>query len=131
MYTVAMYLKDIGSYPTFYEAFKAFYEAVKASIKEGTSYQALETACWIEHNNEPLYLYQARDLAYKLGILKGEGDLQEVPPDQQIPPEVFEAFWELVQLGNDIQLLEELTKLFEKFSIHIGDLTSTTTAEES
>lgn len=129
MYTVAIYLKDIGKFPTFYEAFKAFYEALKAELKTGATWQAIETTCWIEHNNEPLYWYQSRDLAYKLGIMKGEGDFQEIPSDQQVPVDAFELFWELAQLENDLKLIAELTTLFEKYTIRVGDLTSTPNSE--
>lgn len=66
-------------HPTFEAAFVAFFNEVKAMVMRGTSWQVLETACWIEGIFEsevtgeicraPLYFYDARDFAYDVGIL--------------------------------------------------------------
>ena len=69
--------KDISEYPTFEEAFKAFFNEVRAMVTQGTSWQALETMCWIEGVFEvegktlrsPLYFYDARDFAIDAGLL--------------------------------------------------------------
>ena len=64
-------LEEIGCFNTFKEAFTAIYYAVK---KESVvTWQLLETALWIiadlpEAN--PIYFYEARDLACEMGILK-------------------------------------------------------------
>ncbi|MFA6365175.1 MAG: hypothetical protein WCW78_02125 [Candidatus Paceibacterota bacterium] len=124
MFTVAINLKDIGQYPNFYEAFKIFYHAIKAEITGGTSWQVLETACWIEYNNTPLFLYDAKDLAYKLGILV-DAELQEIPTDQQFVADEFILFWHLAMLEDDTRLIGVLTHLFKKFSLKPGNLEST------
>ena len=40
--------EDGAEYATFEEAFVAFFKAIMGIVSRGTSYQALETFCWIE-----------------------------------------------------------------------------------
>lgn len=82
----------VSEHAAFGEAFKAFFEAVKAMLRGGTSWQVLETACYIEGVFEaedktlrsPLYFYDARDFAYDRGLLVNNGgkvDLVDPIPD--------------------------------------------------
>jgi hypothetical protein len=81
---------DIGDFEKFTDAFKEFYWGVKNLVNSGTSLQALETTCFItyESANEslPLEWYDARDFAYKIGLLVGSGELKEIeePPLEQV-----------------------------------------------
>ena len=87
--------KDEGPFHTYVKAFANFFPRVTAMLSRGTSYQMLETACWIEGNfgarRYPLAFYDARDLAYDLGILVGDGELQDPAPDVD-PMDVEIAF---------------------------------------
>jgi len=77
MYKLTFDLKEVGEYPNFKEAFIRLYLLVKESIKEGTSWQVLETMHWIEepNNTRPLLFYEARDKAYQMGLLTDDGKL--------------------------------------------------------
>jgi hypothetical protein len=54
---------------SFKEAFAVMYQWVTAKLKTGLSYQALETAIWIETEKGPLFFYDARDKAIADEIL--------------------------------------------------------------
>lgn len=56
----------------FKDAFRDMYIWVKNALKKGLSYQVLETSIWLSCNkhNVPIYFYEARDLAYDLGIME-------------------------------------------------------------
>jgi len=75
MYKVTIALKDVGTRSNFADAFRLFWEEVMKMLKEGSSWQVLETACWIDNNGKVLHFYEARDLAYDLGVLR-DGELQ-------------------------------------------------------
>jgi hypothetical protein len=77
MYRLTFNLIEVGEYPNFKEAFIKLYSLVNESIKEGTSWQALETMHWIEDPNSlfPLFFYEARDRAHKIGLLTDDGKL--------------------------------------------------------
>lgn len=82
MFKVVVAMEEIGTFESFGEAFKVFFEKVKEFIaKEGATYRVLETACWIKYEEVPMYVYDARDLAYKVGILQGKGQLTEPLPE--------------------------------------------------
>ncbi len=87
--------KDEGPFRTYAEAFANFFPRVTAMVSRGTSYQLLETACWIEGDfgprRIPLMFCDARDLAYDLGVLVGDGELQDPTPDVD-PMDVEIAF---------------------------------------
>ena len=60
---------------TFKEAFTQMYKWVDDWVDDrfnngGLSLQILKTAIWIETPTGPLYFYDARDLAYDMGIMK-------------------------------------------------------------
>jgi len=70
IYKVKVSLEEVGqSYETFAAAFEAFYNATKELVARGTSWQILETACWIEYKDMPIYFYDARDIACAWKIL--------------------------------------------------------------
>jgi hypothetical protein len=77
MYKLTFNLIEVGEYPSFKEAFIRLYLLVKESMKEGTSWQVLETMHWIEepNSNQPLLFYDARDRAHKIGLLTDDGKL--------------------------------------------------------
>lgn len=64
IYKVVVELKDVGTYDNFGEAFGAFHAAIQNLLAEGTSWQALETACWIDYKGLEMDFYEARDMAY-------------------------------------------------------------------
>ncbi len=70
MYTAVYKLKTIDKFPTFKEAFKAIYDAIKAD-KEPLTYQALETTIWIGNGGFCMYFYEARDMMCMEGHLVG------------------------------------------------------------
>lgn len=73
MFKLTFNLQELEkNYNTFEEAFADLYYMVKESIKEGTSWQVLETMHWIEDTNlprKPIMFYDARDRACDMGIL--------------------------------------------------------------
>ena len=92
-FTSAISAEKEGPFSSFAEAFANFWPRAQRMISEGTSLQALETGCWIEGDFDGrkmlLMFYEARDLGYDLGLLVGEGELQNPPPE--INPPVVEA----------------------------------------
>lgn len=93
-----MVLKEIGSYPTFDQAFKAFFDAVKAQVDGGTTWQVLETTCRMtcdlnisgQKYEMEMDWYECRDWAYHLGLMN---EKHLVDPLPEIKPELaFAAF---------------------------------------
>ena len=94
--------KDISEHPTFEEAFKTFFEEMRALSVQGTSWQVIETMCWIEGVFEvngktlrsPLYFPDARDFAIDVGLLvhiDGKASIAEPRPTVPLD-EIFIAF---------------------------------------
>ncbi len=89
MYQVRVGEDQQGPFEGFAEAFKVFFEGVIRMVEEGTSWQVLETYCWVEFTGEirggsirfPIMWYDARDLGYDLGLLQGEGKLVDPLPE--------------------------------------------------
>jgi hypothetical protein len=83
------------SFDNFYDAFKVFYEKVKEMISGGSSWQVLETMVWIEYVSTtpklklPMMFYEARDLAYDIGLLIDKGEIVEIAPGEQLNEEFF------------------------------------------
>ena len=72
MFKLIHNMAEVGEYDTFDEAFIEMYHRVKSDIEsnEGTSWQLLETACWIEAaTGELMMFYEARDAACISGLL--------------------------------------------------------------
>lgn len=114
MFNVTVALEARGTYPTFAEAFIKFFKDIKAMLDKGTSYQVLETACWIEmettENDGPMRMimnfYDARDLAYDLGLLVGNGQLVEPAPE--IAPDRVSAAFRRNTLAQASALVDEI-----------------------
>ena len=82
MFRVVIGLEAVGKpHKTFADAFRSFFEEIKKIIAKGTNVQVLETACYIEHtpSQSAMCLYECRELAYGIGLLRGEGELMETP----------------------------------------------------
>ena len=58
-----------GEFETFAKAFRAFYDAINKLIAEGTTWQVLETTCWIEYTGTTINFHEARDIACLWKIL--------------------------------------------------------------
>ena len=74
MFKAVYSLKEIGSFETFKEAFKALYDIVQAELGKVTlSWQILEAATWIENTSQminlPVLFFDARDIACDKGWL--------------------------------------------------------------
>ena len=84
MFKVMIAMQDVATAPNFPEAFALMYREIKKLLDNGTSYQVLETTnfiSWLDPGSEEeivLPFYDARDLAYTLGLIKNEGELQPV-----------------------------------------------------
>jgi hypothetical protein len=99
-------------FPTFYEAFKKLYKMIRKAVKEGYSWQMLETSNFIEVRHKSIAIptaifswYHARDAAYYLGIMKA----QVLVPFKSLvgnPEEVFKMAL--------VKLIAVETKLFQK-----------------
>lgn len=74
MYKLTYGLQKIGDYKNFKEAFIELYNRLQKDLNDegGMSYQFLETAIWIEvpHSVTPLFFYEARDHACRIGLLQ-------------------------------------------------------------
>lgn len=93
-FKVQIGLEDVGQFEKFTDAFRFFYAEIKKFIAGGTSWQALETTNFItlctDGFNGPMDFYTARDFAYEIGLLVGNGELQEIEePDFEI---IYSAF---------------------------------------
>lgn len=68
MFEATYQLKSLGKFPTFAEAFKVIYDAIKSD--EHLSWQILETTTWIESDEAlPTMFYEARDRMCREGYL--------------------------------------------------------------
>lgn len=83
IYIVTIGLKDIGVFNNFPEAFKKFWTEVLKTLEEGTAWQVLETMHWITRISDkiqlPIFFYDARDLAFDIGLLTPSGQ-PKTPP---------------------------------------------------
>lgn len=111
-----------SQHKNFYDAFKALYDGVSKMVDEGTSWQALETFVWIEYENEgkkiPMFWYDARDLAYELGLLVEKGkEVQEVPKENQMTEKFFETVFTAVAENYFDSFIEELKEIVKKIGL--------------
>ena len=62
-----------GDDPVEFDDFKGAWEQMKKWVKDhmdNLNYQILETTIWIERpSGTPLFFYDAKDLAYEMGIM--------------------------------------------------------------
>ena len=88
MFTVTILLNDAGSYPTFQEAFAAFFEGIKINLEnQAISRIALETACFITfscvvYGNSRRFTMdfpQVAAFACKAGLIKDEKITAPIP----------------------------------------------------
>ncbi len=111
--------KDISEHSTFVEAFVAFFKAVTELIDQGTSYQVLETFCWIEGIFDfdgkiakmPLHFNDARDFAYDVGILIDPVDNHSMPTIADPLPEVLPVSVEALFIISGLNELAQLAEL--------------------
>lgn len=93
MFKVTIALEDVGKHDTFPEAFRDFYEKVKALVEGGTTEQVLYTTNFIVYCKNgaelPMEFGQVVDFAHEIGLLNEEGQLQELQADPT--PEVVKA----------------------------------------
>ena len=103
MYKLVVEMKDVGTFETFSEAFREFFKKIKeiTSSGMGTSWQVLETMCWIErHYDETynivryLYFYEARDLAYRIGLMKEMKIQENVGVDERVANSLIDRAFE-------------------------------------
>lgn len=125
-FRVTVCLKDIGDYSTFSEAFRIFFGKIKEMVKSGTSLQVLETTNFITHTelDAPMDFYTARDFAYDIGLLAGDGELQENVPEP--PVEIVQFVFENIALGYKLFIqacvLEMIADLLDKAADTIEQL---------
>ncbi|MBI2058061.1 MAG: hypothetical protein HYT63_03745 [Candidatus Yanofskybacteria bacterium] len=117
MFKVVVAMEDVGTFKNFGEAFKVFFDKVKELVGQGASLNVLETTCWIEYSKIQMYFYDARDLAYKVGILKGKGELVDPLPkidhlviDVAFAERALVAFEEFMMVKPDEPLEYKLLK---------------------
>ncbi|MEK7072465.1 MAG: hypothetical protein AAB969_02740 [Patescibacteria group bacterium] len=82
IYVVTIGLADVGVFNNFPDAFKKFWADIVKQIKEGTSWQVLETMNWItriSNTQLPILFYDARDLAFNIGLIT-PSDYPKTPP---------------------------------------------------
>jgi hypothetical protein len=104
--------KEVGKFDTFVEAFSTMFHKVKEIIERGTSWQSLETACWIDCNGkDELMFYDAKDLAYNIGLLK-DGELQDGV--KELPPKLMEEIFYTLHTAGCIEDLAEMIARFGK-----------------
>jgi len=85
-----------GPFKTFTEAFVNFLPRVVAMAAAGNSMEMFET-CWIEGEfpgeKIPMRFFDARDFAYDVGVLVGDGDFANPLPEVD-PADIRIAFLE-------------------------------------
>ncbi len=84
MFQIKIGMKDVGECATFIEAFKRFFPEVVEQYKNSRDLGWLETTNLIIYRaatgdvNLAIGFYDARDLAYEIGLLVGEGEFQDI-----------------------------------------------------
>jgi hypothetical protein len=110
MFEVVIGMKDVGKSESFKKAFKLFWEAVKKQLEDGTTWQALETAdflVYVKKNTKlAIGFYDARDLAYKCGLLR-DSDFQEDAPEPN--PDLVEAEFIAYSVEDVLKMLEGIS----------------------
>ena len=97
MFKVSVGLKEVGKFERFTEAFQTFFKEVRKQVSGGASLQVLETTNFIVCVSAGVWMqmgfYQARDFAYKIGLLVGRGELREIkePPGAVIEEAFMQA----------------------------------------
>jgi hypothetical protein len=104
-----------GPFATFADAFADFFPRVVELMEHGCSFQVLETACRITgdfggQTNLPMFFFGARDLAYDLGILEGNGEFKTPPPE--LHPQTVEATFRICAIRAMEGMSRELVACF-------------------
>lgn len=94
-------VNDEGKFPTFEKAFEFMHTRVAQMVKGGTTWQMLETTCWmtLEVNESgqigELFMdwYQARDFAHYLSLFEDEAGKKLKSPLPVIRPELTVAIF--------------------------------------
>lgn len=132
-FSVMIGMEDKGVHSNFPAAFKQFWEAIMVALEGGTSYQWLETANYLVMFTEdgqrlPLDFYDARDLAYDIGLLEqvesGKPNVLEQPTMENWEVYVAERYQrvpEEMMLAMQCDLMEHLGRLLKTLD-EIGDL---------
>ena len=93
MFISAIAGEKAGPFPTFTETFCFFFQRALYVASHGQSLQILETSCWIigdfGDRKIPMMFSEARDLAFDLGILVGDGEFHDPAPE--VDPEIVES----------------------------------------
>ena len=108
MYKLVVEIEDVGTFETFPEVFREFFKKVKEITSNGTSWQVLETMCWIERHYDEnynivkyLYFYEARDVAYQIGLMKEMKIQENIGVDEKIANSLIDrAFKESPEIIN-------------------------------
>lgn len=114
-FTSTVFSKDEGPFATFSEAFTNFWTRFTAMVKGGCPRQALDW-CWItgtfdNGGQTPLLWEDARNFAYEVGLLAGEGELQNPAPE--VDPDLVELAFVDAGLGMVSAQLEMAMEIAE------------------
>jgi Asp-tRNA(Asn)/Glu-tRNA(Gln) amidotransferase C subunit len=106
---------EFGPFNSFLEAFRKFHEEVLKMVKEGTSYQVLETFCWIEcEGRGPIFIYEIGDAAYSLGLMDEKGKLIDgVEVSEEEVAKIFGVAFVDHQLSQINRMKEDLSTITE------------------
>ena len=71
MFELTYGLEMVGSYKSFSKTFMELYKRLNSDLKEGMSWQFLETTIWIKKvgTTSPIMFHEARDRACRIGLL--------------------------------------------------------------
>jgi hypothetical protein len=114
---------DCGTFTSFFEAFKVFFEKTIELLHAGCALQILETAVWIEIETDdggkaPIMFYDARDLGHDIGILHFDEETNKAnlipPPEDEAGQQAYQAKLAngLRELG--IQMAEQANRHFQQ-----------------
>jgi hypothetical protein len=124
-FVMCINLEDRSEHASFGEAFKAFFDGIMEMMRNGgTSWQALETACWIEGVFEvgngvevrgPLMFPDARDFAIEEGILiRVNGKSSIADPLPNIPMETVFLRYKMADRQTVEGMLRQLEGLVDE-----------------
>lgn len=126
MYEVIISLEPIGQYESFKTAYFKFIEEIKTILKQGSSWQWLETMNFLVRidpsgSTIPMPFYEARDFAFDVGLMKK--DTAEIQPDAIEPTAeiVLQAYHDYEEQMGFAQL-QELGEMIGKLHKQTMDL---------
>lgn len=98
IYVVTIGLADVGVFNNFPDAFKKFWTDALKQLEKGTTWQVLETMNWItriSNTQLPILIYDARDLAFDIGLITPSGQPKTPPIINEAP--TVEGWEEMVR----------------------------------